>query len=191
METEIQEEVVPEVRETAYGRLYKPRGWGVQALALVGAFFGGPAVGWVVGQVPGDLSETARTAIYVPFVLIFFLGYAAWVARLKVIAFRGLGLPILKALFLLAVRRRKPRSIEEVLPRERILEMAVKAQAAGASFRRVGWFVGLGAGFVATLFDSATGASALFLLVGTTSIAWGYVLALLGRRGWLPIMEEN
>jgi len=190
MATEV-EEAPPEIRDTPHGRLYRPLGTWQQALVLVAAFLGGPAVGWAVGQVPGDLSETARTFVYVPFVLVFFLGYAAWVARLKVIAFRGLGVPLLRALYQLIVHRKKPESIEDVLPRDKLVEMAVKAQVAGASFRRVGWFVGTTAGFVAALFESSMGGSARFLLVSATCIAWGYVLAFLGRRGWLPIMEES
>ena len=178
--------------ETPHGRLYEPAGTGGQALFLVAAFLGGPAVGWAVGAIPGDLSETARTLVCVPFVLVFFLGYAAWVARLKMIVFHGLGRSLLMALFDILVRRRKPASVEEVLPtRERLLEMAVKAQIAGASFRRVGWLVGIGGGLVAALLESATGAATRFVLVSSTSIAWGYALAFLGRRGWLPIMEES
>jgi hypothetical protein len=178
--------------ETAHGPLHKPLPFGAQALVLAAAFFGGPALGWVVGRIPGDLTETARTMVYIPFVLVFFLGYAAWVARLKVIAFQGIGASLLKTLFLLVVRRRKPRSIEDVLPsREKLLGMAVRAQQAGGAFRRVGWLVGLAAGLVATFFGSAMGALPLFLLLSVTCIAWGYVLALLARRGCLPIMEEG
>ena len=192
MATDTEIEPVAEVLDTPHGPLYRPLGTGRQALVLVAAFFGGPAIAWVVGAIPGDLSETARTLVYVPFVLVFFLGYAAWVARLKVIAFRGIGAPLLKALIALIVFRRKPRSVEEVLPtREKLLEMAVKAQIAGASFRRVGWLLGVGAGVIAALFESGMAGTTRFALVSATCIAWGYALAFLGRRGWLPIMEES
>jgi hypothetical protein len=191
MRTEVEETPVTGL-DTPHGRLVRPQGFGLQALALVGAFAGGPALGWAVGRAPGDLSETARTFLYVPFVLVFFLGYAAWLARLKVIAFQGLGVPILWALFQLIVHRRKPRSIGDVLPtREKLLEMAVRAQAAGASFRRVGWLVGVAAGFVAALFASATGPAVRFSLVTGATVAWGYALAVLARRGWLPIPEQG
>jgi len=190
MATEVEEAPVTSL-DTPHGRLVKPRGSGLQALALVGAFAGGPALGWAVGRVPGDLSETARTFLYVPFVLVFFLGYAAWLARLKVILFHGLTKSLLATLFLLVVRRQKPKSIADVLPtREKLLEMAVKAQLASASFRRVGWLVGIGAGFVAAFLESAMGASVRFALVSAACIAWGYALSMLARRGWLPIPEE-
>ena len=177
--------------DTPKGRLRRPLGTGRQALVLVAAFVGGPAIGWVVGRVPGDLSETARTLVYVPFVAVFFLGYAVWVARLKVIAFKGLGAPLLRALVTLIVFRRKPRSAADVLPtREKLLEMAVQAQAAGASFRRVAWLVGVTAGLVAALFESAWAGASRFVLVSATCVAWGYALSLLARRGWLPIPEQ-
>ena len=178
--------------ETPHGRLYRPRGEWEQIGVLIAVFFGGPAVGWVVGQIPGDLSETARTVLYVPYVAIFFLGYAAWVARLNAIAFDTIGRSLLKALFLLIVRKQVPKSAEDVLPsKEKLLEMAVRAQKAGASFGPASWPVALLAGLAAILFDSATGALALFLLVALTCLAWGHFLARLGRRGWLPFMEEG
>ncbi|HEX5135574.1 MAG TPA: hypothetical protein VFY93_01250 [Planctomycetota bacterium] len=191
METDV-EEAAPAHVDTPHGRLHRPLGHGRQGLVLVAAFFGGPGLGWVVGSVPGDLSEAARTFLCVPFVAVFFLGYAAWIAHLKVIAFKGLGVPLLKALFQLIVRRRTPRSVGEVMPsRETLLAMAVEAQAAGAAFRRIGWLVGIGAGLVAALFESAMSGGARFALAATACVAWGYALALLARRGWLPIMEES
>ncbi len=178
--------------DTPYGRIYRPLGHWWQILVLAAVFFGGPAVGWLVGRIPGDLSETARTVLYVPYVLIFFLGYAAWVARLKAIAFDTIGRSLLKVLFLLIVRRQVPKSAEDVLPsKEKILEMAVRAQMAGASFGPASWPVALAAGLAATLFDSAAGSIQLFMLVAGSCLAWGYLLARLGRRGWLPFMEEG
>jgi hypothetical protein len=178
--------------DTPHGRLYRPLGQWSQIGVLIAVFFGGPAVGWVVGQIPGDLSETARTVLYVPYVAIFFLGYAAWVARLNAIAFDTIGRSLLKALFLLIVRKQAPKSAEDVLPsKEKLLEMAVRAQKAGASFGPASWPVGLLAALAALLFDSATAALTLFLLVALTCLAWGHLLARLGRRGWLPFMEEG
>jgi hypothetical protein len=185
------EDSAPTAVETPHGRLNRPLGTGAQGLVLVAAFAAGPALGWAVGLAVGDLSETGRTLLYVPLVAVFFVGYAAWLARLKVIAFRALGLPLLHALFLLLVRRRKPQSIGELLPdREQLLRMAVMAQSAGAAFRRVGWLLGIGGGFVAALLDSATGPATRFVLVSGVTIAWGYALSVLARRGWLPIPEQ-
>jgi hypothetical protein len=178
--------------DTPYGRLYEPLGQGVQFAVLAGAFFAGPALGWLLGQVPGDLSETAVTFVQVPFVVIFFIGYAVWVARLNAIVFDSMGRSLFKALFTMIVLRRKPASVEEVLPsREKLTEMMVRAQKAGGSFVPVSWIVGFGAGSAALLFDSTMSAPARFALVASGVIAWGYVLGWLGRRGWLPFMEEG
>jgi hypothetical protein len=185
-------EIIGPYLDTPHGRLYRPLGEWEQIGVLIAVFFAGPALGWVVGQIPGDLSETARTVIYVPYVAIFFLGYAAWIARLNAIAFDTIGRSLLKALFLLIVRKQAPQSAEDVLPtKEKLLEMAVRAQKAGASFGPASWPVALLAGPAAMLFDSATAAPGLFLLVALTCLAWGYFLARLGRRGWLPFMEEG
>lgn len=178
--------------DTPHGRLYRPLGQWEQLGVLVAVFFGGPAVGWVVGRIPGDLSETARAVVYVPYVAILFLGYAVWVARLNAIVFDSIGRSLLRALLLLIVRRRVPASAEAVLPtKEKLLEMAVRAQKAGASFGPASWPVALLSGLAALLFDSTAAAPALFLLVVLSCLAWGYLLARLGRRGWLPLMEEG
>jgi hypothetical protein len=177
--------------DTAHGRLYRPLAHGQQIGVLIAVFFGGPALGWAVGQVPGDLSETARSALYVPYVAIFFLGYAAWTARLNAIAFDAIGRSLLKALFLLIVRRQAPKSAQDVLPsREKLLEMIVRAQKAGASFGPASWPVAVLAGLAAMLIDSAASPLALLALVASSCLAWGYLLARLGRRGWLPFAEE-
>ncbi|MCB1749083.1 MAG: hypothetical protein KDK06_18040 [Gammaproteobacteria bacterium] len=159
---------------------------------LLLAFAGGPLCGSLVGRIPGDLSENARTFLCVPFVLVFFLGYALWIARLNAIAFDGLGRTLLKTLFLLVVRRRKPERIEEVMPsRETLLEMAVKAQRAGASFRPASYPIALIAGLAALAIDTAASATSMFLLVAGSCAAWGIALGWLGRHGWLPFMEET
>jgi len=177
--------------ETPYGYLYRPLPAAWQIVVTFAAFAGGPAFAWVIGQVPGDLSQTARAALFVPIVAIFFLGYGLWIARLNAIAFHGIGWRLLKSLFNLIVLRRKPESLADVMPsREQLLEMMVRAQKAGASFAPVGWLVGIFAGLAATLFDSALQPTNLFLLVAGSCVIWGYLLAWLGRRNWLPFMEN-
>ena len=64
-------------------------------------------------------------------------------------------------------------------------------EASGAAFRRVGWFVAIGAGLIAALFESAMNGGARFALVAAACVAWGYALSFLACRGWLPIMEES
>lgn len=178
--------------DTPSGRLYRPLNQGLQILVAFIAFIGGPALGGLAGKIPGDLSESAQTFLYVPLVAVFFLGYALWVARLHTIAFDGLGKSLLKSLVLLILRRERPKSLEDVLPsKEKLLEMAVRAQKAGASFAVVGWPIGIVSGLVGAFFESAMGFAALFAVFALPSIAWGYLLGFLGRRGWLPVMDEG
>lgn len=147
---------------------------------------GRPAGRWATCQTP------PRRCSGLPGALIFFLGYAVWVARLSAIVFDTIGRSVLRALFAMIVWKRRPDSDRDVLPsRERLLEMLVRAQKAGLSFAPVGWLVGLGAGLAATLFTSQVSASGRFLFVAATSVAWGHLLARLGRRGWLPFPEEE
>ena len=185
-------DVPPEGLQTPYGYLYRPLGHGWQIVVVIAAFIGGPAFAWVIGQVPGDLSQTAKDVLFIPMVAIFFLGYGLWIARLNAIAFHGIGWGLLKALFMFIVFRRKPDSVADLMPsRDKLLEMLVRAQKAGSSFAPVGWLVGLISGLAAMLFDSALHPAKLFFLVCGGCVIWGYLLAWLGRRNWLPFMENE
>jgi hypothetical protein len=178
--------------ETAAGRLYKPQPWGIQACFFVAAFAGAVATGWSVGALMPDLSESARTFLYLPFVMIFFLGYGLWLARLNALAFQFIGKGILKALFMLIVLRRKPQKLEDVLPsREKILEMLVRGQQAASSFFLIAVPVGIVAGLIALLFDGQASPLTRAALVTGGCIAWGWLLMYLGRRGYLPFPEEG
>lgn len=185
-------EPLPPVMDTPHGTLYRPLPTPGQIAVLFGAFAGNSTLAWAVGEIPGDLSENARIALHVPFFAVFFAGYALWVARLNAIAFNGIGRSLVKVLFDLIVRRRAPQSPEALIPpREKLLEMLVRAQKAGASFRLAALPIGLGSGMLAMLADTAWSAGAMFLLVCLACVGWGYALAWLGRHGWLPMMEEG
>lgn len=175
--------------DTPHGRLYRPRSTGEQIAVLFLAFVAGPVLGGLVAAIPGDLSEVARTVLQASNVLIFFAGYAIWVARLNALAFDLIGRSLLKALFVIVFRRRKP-DMPDVLPtREKLLELVVRAQRAGGSFGPVSIPIGLAAGALALFFDTALGAFARFALAAGSCIAWGHLLAWLGRHGWLPFPE--
>ena len=185
-------DVPPEGLATPYGYLYRPLSNGRQMLVVVAAFVGGPAFGWVIASVPGDLSQTARDSLFIPMMAIFFMGYGLWITRLNAIAFEGIGWGIVKVLFNLIAFRRKPESLHDVLPsRDKLLQMLVRAQKAGASFAPAGWLVGVISGSIAVLFDSAMAPAKMFLLVAGACVIWGHALAWLGRRGWLPFMESQ
>jgi hypothetical protein len=118
------------------------------------------------------------------------MGYGFWVARLNAIAFEGIGRGILKALFLLLIRRKKPPSLEEVIPsKEKLLEMAVRSQKAAWSFLTAAIIVAVPAGLVALAIDSDASAFSRLFLISGGAVAWGCLLGFLGRRGYLPMPE--
>jgi hypothetical protein len=185
-------EAVPDLRVTPYGILYRPRSMWIQAPLLIGAFLGSIGIAEGVGRGFGGVSEAAQIFLYLPFVLVLVLGYSLWMARLQALAFDMLGRGLLKALFILIVFRRKPKNPEEFMPTvEKIEKMAVRAQQATSSF----WMVSLPIGFVgaagALLIDAPAGPISRAFAVGAGCVVWGVILAFLGRRGWLPILEEG
>jgi len=147
--------------------------------------------GWVA-IVPGDLSSAAQVILHIPYILVFFVGYSVWVARLNAIAFDAVGRSLLKALWNLIFHGKEPTSLSEVLPsKDKLVEMLVKGQRAGASFRGVSWPIALAGSLCAVLFESSMPTMALSVLTAATVICWGYILGLLGRRGWLPLPEND
>lgn len=176
--------------DTPYGKLYEPKRTLVQFAVFAGAFFGGPLFAMLVGGFLGGLSETAQTALYVPFVAIFFLGYGLWVSRLNLLGFNLLGRGLLKTFFMLIVLRRKPASLQDVLPSpEKFVEAAVKAQKAGWSFLLMAIPVACVAALTAMIVDAETGAAGRAVIVGGACLVWGYVLGWLARHGYLPFMD--
>lgn len=177
-----------ETAKTPYGMLYEPRGGAVQFCTLGLGFFGGPIVGMAVGSMLGGLSEMAELLLFLPFVAIFFLGYALWVGRLNLLAFDTVGRSAFRALFSLLVMRQQPRHAEAFLPDEgRILELAVKGQKAAWSFLAVAVFIALGSIGVAIAIEAEMNAGQRVLTVGGACLLWGYCLGWLGRHGYLPI----
>lgn len=182
----------PDRRETPYGVLYRPRPWWIQAPLLLGAFAGSIGLGEAVGLTLGGLSENAQIFLYLPFVLVLVAGYSLWMARLQALAFDMLGRSLLKALFILIVRRRKPENMEELIPTvEKIEKMAVRAQQASSAFWIVAIPIGLFGGGAAMLIDAPAGILFRAFAVGAGCVVWGYILTFLARRGWLPILEED
>jgi hypothetical protein len=178
--------------ETQAGFLYKPRRWGVQIAVAAAAFFGGPALGWGIGGLMPGISDDARTFLCVPFVAVFFLGYGLWLARLNALAFSFIGKGLLKALFMLLVRRRKPERLEDVLPsKDKILEMLVRGQRAASSFLAVSVPVAIVAGAVVTFYETPLSLPMRWALAAGGCVGWGWALSFLGRRGFLPFPEEG
>lgn len=178
--------------ETPHGRLYRPQSQSKQILVLIAAFVASMSLGGWVAAIPGDLSTAAQVAFHIPYVLVFFLGYGLWVARINAIVFDTIGRSVLKALWQLIVHRKQPDARETILPsKEKLLEMLVKAQKGGASFRSISWGVAPLGVLVGLLCESAMPEMQLVILLVVTVLAWGYLLGFLGRRGWLPFPEGD
>jgi hypothetical protein len=178
--------------ETPHGRLYRPQSQSKQILVLIAAFVASMSLGGWVAAIPGDLSTAAQVAFHIPYVLVFFLGYGLWVARINAIVFDTIGRSVLKALWLLIVHRKQPDARETILPsKEKLLEMLVKAQKGGASFRSISWGVAPLGVLVGLLCESAMPEMQLVILLVVTVLVWGYLLGFLGRRGWLPFPEGD
>ncbi len=178
--------------ETPYGRLYRPQSQGKQIFALIAAFVASMSLGGWVAVIPGDLSTAAQVAFHIPYVLVFFLGYGLWVARINAIVFDTIGRSVFKLLWQLVVHRKQPDDREGILPsKEKVLEMLVKAQKAGASFRGISWVVAPLGMVLGLLCESAMPEMQLVTLLVATVLAWGYLLGYVGRRGWLPFPEGD
>ncbi|MGH7845902.1 MAG: hypothetical protein ACREQW_12135 [Candidatus Binatia bacterium] len=178
--------------ETPYGRLYRPQSQGTQIVALIVAFVASMSLGSWVAAIPADLSTAAQVVFHIPYVLVFFFGYGLWVARVNAIVFDTIGRSVLKALWQLIVHRKQPDARETVLPsKEKLLEVLVKVQKGGASFRGVSWPIAALAVPVGLLCESSMSRMQLVALLAATILAWGWLLGFLGRRGWLPFPEGD
>lgn len=178
-------------RETPHGRLYRPRGHWAQAGVLLVCFVATLSSGSGVAPLLGDLSDVAVAAVTLPAVGVFFGGYALWIARLNALAYQLLGRALFKTLFRLIVLRRLPEDRADVLPSpEQLEKAAVLAQRAGASFVPAGFVMVPVAMVVAVAIDASSGVVVRATIVGSLPLAWGYALGYLGRRGYLPFLEE-
>lgn len=178
--------------ETRFGVLYRPKSFVVQLPFLIGAFLGGPAAGWILGMILGGVSENGQIFLYASTTLIFFFGYALWAARLAALAFEAFGKHILRALFQLIVKRKRPESVEALIPsRDKLEELVVRAQKAAWSFFVVSIPLGLVGGILARLLETQSEKWLQSIVVSTGCVLWGSVLSLLGRRGCLPLPEPE
>ena len=178
--------------ETAYGRLYRPQSQGTQIIALIVAFVASMSLGSWVATIAGDLSTAAHVVFHIPYALVFFFGYGLWVTRVNAIVFDTIGRSVLKALWQMIVQRKQPDARETILPsREKIIELLVRVQKGGASFRGVSWPIAALALPVGLLSESSMRGMQLVALLAATILAWGFFLGFPGRRGWLPFPEGD
>ena len=181
----------PDQRVTAHGILYKPPNFALQVLFLIAAFAGGPAIGWIFAATLGGVSDVGQLFLYVPPILIFFLGYGLWASRLAAIAFDAIGKQILWVIFDVVFRRKKPPELKDVITIEKLEEMAVRAQKASSSFLIVTIPIAAASALLAALIESDSNLITRALVVAGGSSLWGYLLSALGRRGYLPLPEGD
>lgn len=184
-------DIPPQGIETPGGFLYNPPELSRQIMTLLAFVFIAVFLGWVLSSVPGDLSDFARSVFYIPFILVFFFGYSAWLGWLNVIVFDTIKWSMIKTLFAFFVNRKKPESVQELLPsNEKIIELMVRAQKATKTFYILSWPIGIVGGIAVTFLKTSANTLPLSAVMAISTVFYGYALSYFGRRGYLPFPEE-
>ena len=179
-------------RETPFGTFYRPRSIALQMMTLLGALLGILLIGWLISHSLGGLSKNAQIFLFIPFLLILVLGYGLWLSRLEALAFEIIGKGILRALYDLIVKRKKSGNLKRILPpKEKLEEMAVRAQRAALSFFIVAIPLAISAGLAALFIESPAGAWLRVCVISGDCLLWGRALTNLGGRGYLPLPAEG
>lgn len=177
--------------DTPSGHLYSPPKQGTQVLSVLAAFFTAIALGWVISSIPGDVSEFGSGVIYFIYLMVFIFGYSAWISWMNVIVFDSIKWPILKTIFRLLIQKEKPKSVQDFLPpKEKLIEILVRAQKAAKIFYRLSWLIGVFGGIVSMFLSNSTSSILMFVLISSTSVCYGYALFYFGRRGYFPFPSE-
>lgn len=177
--------------DTPKGYLYYPPSQDKQVLFLAAAFFTAILSGFIIGSIPGDLSNFATGVICFAFLLVFFLGYGIWVSLVSALAFANIKWPLIKIIAKTFMRKEKPESVGGFLPeKEKVFEMMASIQKYTRSFFIISWLVGIMSGFTTLFMSTSFNSSLLFMLVFSFTVIYGYALFYLGRRGYLPLPEE-
>ncbi|QQR90918.1 MAG: hypothetical protein IPJ88_04080 [Myxococcales bacterium] len=178
--------------QTPYGILYPPRGHWVQGGLLLLAFVGNFAAAKLCGSLLGGISSKAQEALYIPFFIIMFVGYALWVTYLKALAFDLIAKSLWRVVFNWLLHRKKPSSPHEIMPsKEKLVEAAVRAQKGARGFIIVSLPIAFISALLATTIESQRNFIVEFWIVSFCCVGWGLVLSILGRRGFLPLPEES
>ena len=179
--------IPPEGIETPFGYLYNPPGLAKQIFSLILSFFIAIFLGWVVSSIPGDLSDFTKAFFYIPYLLVFFFGYSAWIAWLNIIVFDTIKWSMIKTILEYFLHKKKPDLIQELLPtNEKMVELMVRAQKATKTF----FILSLPIGIAVMFLKTTTSTIFLSFTVVVSAMAYGYTLSYFGRRGYLPFPEE-
>ena len=98
---------------------------------------------------------------------------------------------MIKTIFGFFVHRKKPDSIQEILPtNQKLVELMVRAQKATKTFFIISWPIGIAGGIAVIFLKTLTSKFLLSILVTAGVIFYGYTISHFGRRGYLPFPEE-
>ena len=184
--------IPPQGIETPKGYLYNPPELSKQIISLITFVFIAVFLGWVISSIPGDISDFAKSIFYIPFILVFFFGYSAWIGWLNIIVFDTFKWSMIKTLFAFFVNKKKPESMQELLPtNEKLIELMVRAQKAAKTFFILSWPIGIAGGIAVTFLKTSSDTLLLSIAVAVSTIFYGYTISYFGRRGYLPFPEDD
>jgi len=124
-------------RETPYGVLYSPKTFGLQVLVLVGAFAGGPVIGWLTARTGRSVFDRGGDSLCPADVDLLFR-IRPLVRQARVYRIPRYWQARIVGSFRRCLREKKPSKLSDILPTvEKLEEMAVRAQKAASSFRIV------------------------------------------------------
>lgn len=161
----------------------------VQIGTVVGALIVGPVAGLAIARWVAPGSEFASFIGFIALPMVLGAGFAIWRAVVASILFRGVYRGLLRALYMLIVRREKPKA-EEVLPdAERFAGLFHEVVRAAGAFSRVGITIGILAGILLAIAAPGSRFPAFVLMFGACAL-YGRGLTHLARDGYLPMPDE-
>lgn len=161
----------------------------VQIGTIVGAVIVGPIAGLAIARWVAPGSELASFIGFLALPMVLGAGFAVWRAIVASVLFRGVYRSLLRALYMLIVRREKPKA-EDVLPDpQRLARLFHEVVRAAGAFARVGITIGILAGILLAIVSPGSRILAFVLMFGAC-VLYGRGLTHLAREGYLPMPEE-
>jgi len=175
---------------TEKGIVYPMPALGKQILVLVASFFAAILLGFIISNIPGDLSELATGVLYFVFIIIFMLGYSIWIGWMKLKILNAFKKTILKGVKNILTKNEAGFKNDLSFPEEKLLEILLASQKSTKIFAVLGWVFGLLGGIISLSFDTSINKTILFVLVIIFAAGFGHLLYYFGRRGYFPFPEE-
>lgn len=176
--------------KTEKGIVYSMPALGKQIIMLVASFFAAILLGFIIGRIPGDLSELATGVLYFVFITIFVLGYSIWIGWMKFKILNAFKKRILKGVKNILTKNEEGLKHDLSLPVEKVFELLLASQKSAKIFAVMGWLFGLLGGIISLSFDTRMSKLILFLLIIIFAAGFGHLIYYFGRRGYFPFPEE-